>query len=378
MEDDLRFFATELNRVWNIDNIMSDLTIETNCRMASFDSTFFYFQFTININYPPINNDNKIKLNSFVYIVSYILNTHIETTHIFIQGRMFYSHEEFTSPSEYRLPIATAELIKTLNKRFASSSSSSLSSSSSSTSISTSSVLPKVAWNRPKSKSVSQQKELDKPVLDDATKQTQTLRIALNKLSVKNYIVQKKIIFDALSWFVEKDEIASIASLLFGIVAGNIFFNEIYCNMYADMIDVSPVFLVELDARLSAFAEQTIKDIQQVDVADYDIMCAYNTEKANRKAAAAFYGNMGNRRIVSMSRIRFVVTTLCDAAILATPMLGEEIIDLVCVFITTCNAAKDNNKNEDWIIVMDTINALKQNASLTKKSQISLLNAIDR
>ena len=293
---------------------------------------------------------------------------------------MFYSHEEFTSPSEYRLPIATAELIKTLNKRFASSSSSSssLSSSSSSTSISTSSVLPKVAWNRPKSKSVSQQKELDKPVLDDATKQTQTLRIALNKLSVKNYIVQKKIIFDALSWFVEKDEIASIASLLFGIVAGNIFFNEIYCNMYADMIEISPVFLVELDARLSAFAEQTIKDIQQVDVADYDIMCAYNTEKANRKAAAAFYGNMGNRRIVSMSRLRFVVTTLCDAAILATPMLGEEIIDLVCVFITTCNAAKDNNKNEDWIIVMDTIRALKQNASLTKKSQISLLNAIDR
>ena len=61
MEDDLRFFATELNRVWNIDNIMSDLTIETNCRMASFDSTFFYFQFTININYPLINNDNKIK-----------------------------------------------------------------------------------------------------------------------------------------------------------------------------------------------------------------------------------------------------------------------------------------------------------------------------
>jgi hypothetical protein len=299
---------------------------------------------------------------------------------------MFYSHEEFASPGEYRLPIATVDLIKTINKRFASSCSSSSSSSSSyssSISISKSSV-PKAAWTRPKTREQDRDKdkykdnEKEKPVIDEVTKQTQTLRIALNKLSVKNYLVQKKIIFDALSWFMEKGEMTLIAPLLFSIVAGNIFFNEIYCNIYADMIDFSPVFFTELDARLNAFVEETKVNIYQVDAADYDKMCAYNTEKANRKAAAAFYGNMGNRRIVSMARIRVVVTTLCDDAILATPMLGEEIVDLVCVFITTCNIQINNKNDKDWIIVLDAMHALKENTFLTKKGQISILNAIEK
>jgi hypothetical protein len=41
--------------------------------MATFDSAFFFFQFTVSIAYPPINNDNKIKFvahlhNSFPFI----------------------------------------------------------------------------------------------------------------------------------------------------------------------------------------------------------------------------------------------------------------------------------------------------------------------
>jgi hypothetical protein len=236
----------------------------------------------------------------------------------------------------------------------------------------------KTAWTRPKLKEKEKEKEKEKPALDDATKHTQALRVALNKLSVKNYLVQKKIIFDSLSWFVEKDEVASIVPLLFGIVAGNIFFNEIYCNIYVDMMDISPAFFTELDVRLRAFPDRTKKDIQHIDVADYDKVCAYNTEKANRKAAAAFYGSMGNRRIVPMERIRAAMTTLRDAAIEATPALGEEIIDLLCVFITTCHAAKENREDEDWILVMDAMRVLKQNVSLTKKGQISLLNAIDK
>ena len=235
---------------------------------------------------------------------------------------------------------------------------------------------PKSMWTRPRAKEIVAQ---TKPVLDEATKHTQALRVALNKLSVKNYAVQKKIIFDALSWFVAEGEreVGTIAPLLFEIVAGNVFFNEIYCNMYVDVMTLSPVFRAELDARLLAIAARTRAEICDIDAADYDRVCAYNTEKANRKAAAAFYGSMGNRRVVSMDRIRDVVTTLRDAAVEASPSLCEEIVDLLCVFIGTCGAAKDNLQNADWVLAMDAMHALRHNATLTKKSQISLLNAID-
>ena len=77
MEDAFTFFADELDNIWDIDNILSNLLIIDGGQMAIYDSTYFKFTISYSANrYAPIDDANKVK---------YVTHVHTHFPYIFQQ-----------------------------------------------------------------------------------------------------------------------------------------------------------------------------------------------------------------------------------------------------------------------------------------------------
>ena len=87
MEDAFTFFAGELDNIWDIDNLVSNLLIIDSGQMAIYDST--YFKFTISYSasrYAPIDDANKVK---------YVTHVHTHFPYIFQQITEFLRRNRY-------------------------------------------------------------------------------------------------------------------------------------------------------------------------------------------------------------------------------------------------------------------------------------------
>lgn len=135
------------------------------------------------------------------------------------------------------------------------------------------------------------------PKEEGIEKWTQDIRIALNKLSVKNFDTQTEHIMDALQKCVEKEDqtetekqhnMKTIAMAIFQVASTNKFYAEIYALLYKNLIEKYKVFEDILLSHVAIFSN-SVKDIQYVDAEeDYEKYCVYNKENDARKATAVF------------------------------------------------------------------------------------------
>ena len=140
------------------------------------------------------------------------------------------------------------------------------------------------------------------------------IRIALNKISAKNYDVNRDTILSKIKELNgltndatnAKDsssvttDITKVANNIFEIASTNKFFSEIYAKLYKELSAEFPdIFTTILNTFITGFTE-TMKTIRYVDqTANYDEFCKYNKENDKRKATTVFITNLVKIEVIS-------------------------------------------------------------------------------
>jgi hypothetical protein len=152
---------------------------------------------------------------------------------------------------------------------------------------------------------------------DGLEKLVSEIRGALNKISLKNYDTNSKLIIEKLHEIQNQsnttDEIKKMATNIFEIASTNKFFSEIYANLYkALMAEFPDIFTSILDVCIQGFTE-LLKTIQYVDqTTNYDEFCKYNKENDKRKATSIFITNLVKVGVIPVSTILYLINELHD------------------------------------------------------------------
>ena len=192
----------------------------------------------------------------------------------------------------------------------------------------------------------------------------------VNKISNKNYDVQRESIFQLIRQAIEIDSsldstecqdhdqqcnLKKISSAIFNIASTNKFYSEIYANLYKDLIGEFPVFTVAVDG----FAQQYLDSIENIvyvdQTLDYDKYCDNNKLNDKRRAMAAFIVNLMSRDIIDKSTVLNIIIRLEETVMkyIDEPNRTyevEELTENIFVFITMSISFLINVEGWDTII----------------------------
>ena len=134
------------------------------------------------------------------------------------------------------------------------------------------------------------------------------IRKSLNMISKKNFNSQKSIIMNFLREFVEDTEaLTKISVFIFDIASSNLFYGDVYADLYVDFTEESSIFKEILHNHLCVF-KKTIDNINPVDSNnDYDGYCKYIKENDKRRSLASFYMLLTNRNLIDANYIIDVI-----------------------------------------------------------------------
>lgn len=122
------------------------------------------------------------------------------------------------------------------------------------------------------------------------------IRSYLNKMSIKNYSVNRDCILNIIKENIEKEEskdaLQQVANNIFDIASTNKFYSEMYANLYKSLVIEFTIFNDILMKFMSTYTE-TMKNIQYVDPNEnYDLFCQYNKKNDMRKSTTMFIINL--------------------------------------------------------------------------------------
>lgn len=142
------------------------------------------------------------------------------------------------------------------------------------------------------------------------------IRIALNKISNKNYDVNRDMIVGLINDLSNQSntteaDVAKIANNIFEIASTNKFFSDIYASLYKDISEKFPeMFKPILSSFLDGFTE-TMKTIKYVDQSDnFDDFCEYNKTNDKRKATSVFITNLLKKQLIESNILIDIITKI--------------------------------------------------------------------
>lgn len=222
-------------------------------------------------------------------------------------------------------------------------------------------------------------------------KKINDIRICINKMSSKNYELQRDTI---LAFILEintentetETELEKIALAIFDIASANKFYSEMYARLYRELIDLYPVFQKVLDNFLQTYI-QSLQDIRYADPnVDYDLFCVYTKQSDKRKATAQFLVHMMREKILSQEYIVSLINTLIQKVREYMEIEGkvnevEEITELVNIFVSQSKDTIVSNAMCIEHIRSFSRYKLKDKASLSSRiifKYIDLVTLIDK
>jgi hypothetical protein len=140
-------------------------------------------------------------------------------------------------------------------------------------------------------------------------KHVNDFRILLNKISAKNYEIQRDLIFIKINEIVSANEdnsetdLEKIASTIFDIASANKFYSDLYADLYVELINKFEIFDDLLNGLLDKYYE-SLKNIHYVDHnVDYDGFCNYTKTNDLRKAMASFIINLMKKGAIEKEKV---------------------------------------------------------------------------
>lgn len=147
-----------------------------------------------------------------------------------------------------------------------------------------------------------------------------SIRVSLNKISTKNYEVQRDLIFGYIESFFDKNEkneeiseeekannVKKITNSIFDVASSNKFYSELYAELYRELITKFDIFSKIVIEFIEQFTK-TIDDIYYVDPkTNYDESSAYLKKNDLRKATTTFVVNLMKKEIISKDRLMDII-----------------------------------------------------------------------
>ena len=227
-------------------------------------------------------------------------------------------------------------------------------------------------------------------------KRINDIRICLNKISNKNYDIQRDSIIQYIeelrNEIEEEEELLQfsqqkIATAIFDIASNNKFYSVLYAVLYKELIEKFSVFKEILGGFIDLYLTN-MKLIEYVDPnTDYDKYCLNNKENDKRKAMSVFIVNLMKNDILEKEQVLTIIKQLQEMVLnyIDTPdKLNEveEITENIFLFITT---AKDDFTidNELWKSIVETVRTCsqmkyKEHPSLSSRAVFKYMDILDK
>jgi hypothetical protein len=211
------------------------------------------------------------------------------------------------------------------------------------------------------------------------------IRVCLNKISEKNYEIQKEEIFGLIEKIMSEESSSSddetikspntninkVACIVFEIASNNKFYSEIYANLYKELLVKYNVFNDIIEKYINQYKE-SINNIQYIEPnTDYDKYCDYNKINDKRKSLSLFFGNLMRKDIISKSQIIDIILSLQDMVFTYINTKNkqnevEEITENLFLLITTVKS--DCVMEEKWATILSNVLSCSQMKSKEKES----------
>ena len=286
---------------------------------------------------------------------------------------------ETTNPMEYSLPQNVLNIINTLSKKFG-----------------VSDIIDKPKRQRyiPKVQLTDESwvnTNIFKPTVvihkpEGTEKVMNDIRVALNKMSNKNYETNRNIIIELLTLMVEENDLIKIGNNIFDIASTNKFFSEIYAKLYKDISEKFPqIFNNILLSFLEGFTN-TMKTICYVDQKDnYDNYCKYNKDNDKRKSTSMFITNLLKNNVIQSNVLTNIIENI--QCILFEYMNQEnrineveEVIENMYILLTNNVVFLKSCSNTKIITTVQEISKLKAKElpSISSRSIFKCMDILDK
>jgi hypothetical protein len=202
------------------------------------------------------------------------------------------------------------------------------------------------------------------------------IRAALNKLTDKNYVLQRDVIFNHIATL-DESNYNMLTDAIFEIASTNKFYSEIYAQFYRELTDQYPFFKEAVPTFLSTF-KTGISAIKYVDAdTDFNAFCDNNKENDRRKAASAFLVNLAKVGLLLPESIVEVIEFLLDAVFDYMDQENrsyelEEIVENIFILTTLSKEVSCLQR----IKCFSQLKA-KEHSSLTSRAVFKMMDIID-
>jgi len=234
-------------------------------------------------------------------------------------------------------------------------------------------------------------------VKEGIEKDINIIRMSLNKISIKNFDLQKDTIIEFITTFLKNQSssdileeeklqnISRIGNSIFDIASTNKNNSLLYATLYKCLIQKFTIFNTILTEFIDNF-KNTIQNINYTDPSvDYDKFCAYTKLNDSRKATSIFLLNLMKLDLVSqdivIDIIQYFQTTVLEY--IEQPKRTNEIEEIVeNIFIFVSQGAELLSEKENWDKIIDQIKyisemKLKEHPSLTNRTIFKCLDILD-
>lgn len=211
-------------------------------------------------------------------------------------------------------------------------------------------------------------------VKEGIEKDINDIRKALNMISKKNFDTQKEIVLKFVRDFIDdNDSLVKISVFIFDIASSNMFYGEIYADLYVHFIQESKIFREILLQNLSSF-KKNIEEIKHVDSnKDYDGYCNYVKENDKRRSIASFYMLLANKFVVDVAEIvdivNYLQTRLSEFVCFDGKTVEcEDITELLYILITVGKENKHLTNHTEWLNIIGNVSVMSKNKSGSYRS----------
>jgi len=205
------------------------------------------------------------------------------------------------------------------------------------------------------------------------------IRVALNKISVKNYETQRDAIIENINIIMNNESEAEnksndmklIVNSIFEIAINNKFLSELYAELYRDLCNHFPEFISIIEVFITQYKDG-VKEINYVEPThDYDKYCNYNKTNDKRKSLSLFMVNLMKKDLLTkeilLEMIIYLQNLIFDYVDQSNKTNEiEEITENLFIMIT---ASKTECSVEDkWNNIIENIKLCSQFKVKDKKS----------
>jgi hypothetical protein len=220
-------------------------------------------------------------------------------------------------------------------------------------------------------------------------KSVNDIRVCLNKISVKNYEVQRDILLELIGKTLEEidseeseeedgteikskeNNIKKIVTAIFDIACNNKMNSELYANLYKELIQKYEIFNDIIVEYIEHYKEN-IREINYIDPnTDYDAFCSYNKSNDRRKSLSLFIVNLMKKGIIEKKVVVDIIIYFQDIIFqyVDLPNKTNEVEEITeNLFILVPGSKSICNDQVEWTMILDNINTISKLKSKDKQS----------